>query len=209
LLPANSSVGLITAGPDGALWFTDANNIGRITTSGEIREYPIPTPNSRPSHITSGPDGALWFTEYDTNKIGRITTSGEITEYPIPTPTSGVSGITTGPDGALWFTESAANKIGRLIIIPSTIPELIALVQDPPPGLPALLTSGLRYSLTTKLNAALVSINHASFFPACNKLDAFIYEVNSLAQANLFDASRATRLVAGAQAVERTLACRP
>jgi virginiamycin B lyase len=208
-LPPNSNVGLITAGPDGALWFTDANNIGRITTSGEITEYPIPTQNSGPSHIAAGPDGAIWFTEYDANQIGRITTSGEITEYPVPTPNSGVSGITTGPDGALWFTESAANKIGRLIVTPSTIPELIALVLDPPPGLPAPLTSGQQYSLIAKLNAVRVSLNHATVFPACNKLDAFIYEVNSLALASLVDPSTATRLVAGAQAVERTLACSP
>ena len=208
-LPANSSVGLITAGPDGALWFTDANNIGRIATTGEITEYPIPTPNSGPSHITAGPDGALWFTEYNANQIGRITTGGEITEYSIPTPNSGVSGITTGPDGALWFTESTANKIGRLIVMPSTIPDLIAIVRDPPPGLPALLSTARQYNLIAKLNAVQISINRGSVFPACNKLDAFIYEVKSLALARLIDPSAATRLVAGAQAIEGTLACSP
>ena len=30
----------ITNGPDGALWFTDGKNIGRITTSGQISEFP-------------------------------------------------------------------------------------------------------------------------------------------------------------------------
>jgi virginiamycin B lyase len=66
----------ITAGPDGALWFTEtiANKIGRITTTGELREFLLPAPNSLPSGITAGPDGALWFTESDNNggKIGRI-----------------------------------------------------------------------------------------------------------------------------------------
>ena len=35
----------ITAGPDGALWFTDGGDesIGRITTDGQISEYPIGT----------------------------------------------------------------------------------------------------------------------------------------------------------------------
>jgi streptogramin lyase len=34
----------IVAGPDGALWFTEkgANNVGRITTAGQITEFPIP-----------------------------------------------------------------------------------------------------------------------------------------------------------------------
>ena len=66
-----------TAGPDGALWFTETNGnkIGRITTSGRFTEFTIPTPNSNPVGITAGPDGALWFAESDGNNIGRITTA--------------------------------------------------------------------------------------------------------------------------------------
>ncbi|MBI5848148.1 MAG: choice-of-anchor D domain-containing protein [Nitrospirae bacterium] len=118
----------ITSGPDGALWFTEAdgNKIGRITTAGVITEYTIPTAASAPSIITAGPDGALWFTEYGGNKIGRITTAGVITEYPVPTVASSPYGITTGPDGALWFTEYGGNKIGRIttagVITEYTIP---------------------------------------------------------------------------------------
>ena len=61
--------GAITAGPDGALWFTGnigSNGvnglIGRITTAGAITEFPIPS-GSTAMDITAGPDGALWFTE--------------------------------------------------------------------------------------------------------------------------------------------------
>jgi virginiamycin B lyase len=105
----------ITAGPDGALWFTEgtANKIGRITTAGSFTEYPVPTPNSGLDPITAGPDGALWFTEGFAQKIGRITTSGLITEFPVPSSASPY-GITAGPDGALWFTENLANNIGRI-----------------------------------------------------------------------------------------------
>ena len=41
---AGSYPGSITAGPDGALWFTEGagNKIGRITTAGVITEYPVP-----------------------------------------------------------------------------------------------------------------------------------------------------------------------
>ena len=93
----------ITAGPDGALWFTEraGNRIGRITTPGAITEYPIPTAGARPFGITVGPDGALWFTE--SGQIGRITTAGVITEYRLPGVGSPAR-ITAGPDGALWFT---------------------------------------------------------------------------------------------------------
>src|SRR6476469_4297796 len=65
----------ITAGPDGALWFTEsfANRIGRITTNGVISEFPLPVAGSAPVAITRGPDGALWFTETSTTRsaIGR------------------------------------------------------------------------------------------------------------------------------------------
>ena len=46
----------ITAGPDGALWFTEAgtggtSKIGRITTAGAITEFPLPTAFSSPQEI--------------------------------------------------------------------------------------------------------------------------------------------------------------
>jgi streptogramin lyase len=108
----------IFPGPDGALWFTEnkTNKIGRITTSGAVTEFTIPTANSGAEGIAAGPDGALWFTENKANQIGRITTSGAVTEYATPTPGSLPAGITAGPDGALWFTESgnAVNSIGRI-----------------------------------------------------------------------------------------------
>jgi len=106
----------ITAGPDGALWFTEYGGykIGRITTAGVSTEYPVPTASSQPEGIAAGPDGAVWFTEYGGDKIGRITTAGFIIEYPVPTAKSGPSGIGAGPDGALWFTEFRGDKIGRI-----------------------------------------------------------------------------------------------
>jgi streptogramin lyase len=59
---AGSGPAVITAGPDGALWFADTlgNKIGRITTNGVITEFPTPTVTSQPAGITTGPDGALW-----------------------------------------------------------------------------------------------------------------------------------------------------
>ena len=110
--------GAIAAGPDQALWFTGSDglvgSIGRITTTGDLTQYPTLTTDSFPQAITAGPDGAMWFTESGANNIGRITTAGVLQEYPIPTPYSYPIGIVAGPDGALWFTESAANQIGRI-----------------------------------------------------------------------------------------------
>jgi virginiamycin B lyase len=75
----------ITTGPDAALWFTEAscirqpgsrcivgNKIGRITTTGLVTEFTIPSDGSGPHSITTGPDGALWFTEYYESRVGRL-----------------------------------------------------------------------------------------------------------------------------------------
>jgi hypothetical protein len=60
----------ITAGSDGALWFTDTPHkfaspppsppsIGRITTDGAITLFPIPDA-AQASDLTAGPDGNVW-----------------------------------------------------------------------------------------------------------------------------------------------------
>src|SRR6266704_3476957 len=67
----------VTPGPDGNVWFTEANshNIGRITPIGTITEFPLPTTDTSLTSITSGPDGNLWFTEVGyPSRVGRSTT---------------------------------------------------------------------------------------------------------------------------------------
>lgn len=117
----------LATGPDGALWFTwvlgGANNnlVGRMTTTGTVTTYTLPTQNAQPIGIAAGADHALWVTENIGNSVARITTNGTITEYSIPTSNGNSfvrygnpNGITTGPDGALWFVEQYGNKIGRI-----------------------------------------------------------------------------------------------
>ena len=107
----------IATGPDGNLWFTDAgsNEIGRITTTGAITKFPVPTAASGVHGIIAGPDGNLWFTENLANKFAKITTAGVVTELAcIPTAASGPTNITVGGDGRLWLTETSAGKIARV-----------------------------------------------------------------------------------------------
>ena len=119
--------GDITTGPDHSIWFTEPGTntqngkIGRITPSGTITEFPMPTPKTQPFGITNGPDGNLWFTAVDYNsfkgQVGRITPTGKVSIFPLP---SGFYSpyIAAGPDGNLWFTESDLDgwndKIGRI-----------------------------------------------------------------------------------------------
>jgi streptogramin lyase len=116
----------ITKGPDGNVWFTEVQvskiapyarsggKIGRISPSGLIAEFSIPTANALPQGISGGPDGNLWFTETKANQIAKITPAGSVSELAIPTINSGTVGITSGPDGNIWFTETATSKVGKL-----------------------------------------------------------------------------------------------
>src|SRR3954470_20389799 len=104
----------IAAGPDGNLWFTESDRVGRITPAGVVTEFSTGiTPGAGLAGIAAGPDGNLWFTESD--RVGRITPAGVVTEFSTGiTPGAGLAGIAAGPDGNLWFTEHAANRVARI-----------------------------------------------------------------------------------------------
>ncbi len=89
-----------------------ANKIGRVTTTGTVTEFPIPTPNASPNDLALGADSNVWFTEQSASSLGRIDSSGHVTEFPVP---ADPYGIARGPDGNLWFTEQQAGKIGRFL----------------------------------------------------------------------------------------------
>jgi len=63
----------ITAGPDGALWFTGVTSIGRLTTAGVFTTYER-NGLSFMHGITAGPRGTVWFTDPAAGSIGRIAT---------------------------------------------------------------------------------------------------------------------------------------
>lgn len=113
LLPnTDSAPGSIVVGPDGALWFTEyfANRIGRITPSGELREFPLPRPGG---DIAVGPDGNLWIAapgSADSGAVLRMTPAGEVrTVY-----RGEVQGpLASGPDGRIWFA-NGYGTIGRV-----------------------------------------------------------------------------------------------
>ena len=117
----SSTPGGITAGSDGALWFTQMSTgqIGRITTAGIVTEFTTPCgveTNGTYSSILQGPiisgsDGNLWFwcsaTSSSTSPIYKLTPSGQFTAYSLPINykpyAQGDSGFTLGPDGSIWF----------------------------------------------------------------------------------------------------------
>ncbi len=114
-VPNITSTTPLTLAPDGNLWFAqnEPNNtleIGRITPSGVVTEFPVASTGSLSEELTLGPDGNLWFSTHDS--IDRITTSGAITAFPLPSGSAVPGGLTVGSDGNLWFTLSNESPTG-------------------------------------------------------------------------------------------------
>jgi streptogramin lyase len=135
----------LTRGPDGALWFTEtiANKIGRITTTGSLTEFPIPTADGGPRGIARGPDGNLWFTQSNFQKIGRITPTGTITDF--PSGTGLPNGIALGPDGNLWFTANAPTEVAAGLGLIGSISPAGVVEESPLPtpyANPVAITAG-------------------------------------------------------------------
>jgi virginiamycin B lyase len=80
-----------------------------------IKEWEVPTPNSRPHDPTVAPDGSLWYTGQRTNKLGRLDPqTGQFKEYPLKPPGSGPHGLVADREGNIWFTVIAKGYVGKL-----------------------------------------------------------------------------------------------
>jgi streptogramin lyase len=108
----------IVLGPDGKLWFTEANvdQIGRVTPGNPpvIDEFDLPAGFTSPFNITVGHDGKIWFTcSNGAGALCRINPND-------PTDKEGkggynlqgqAAGIAAGPDGAMWLGGQTASVI--------------------------------------------------------------------------------------------------
>jgi len=80
-----------------------------------IREWDVPTPNSRPHDPEVAPDGALWYTGQLANKLGRLDPkTGVIKEFVLKTADSGPHGLVADKEGNIWYTANFKAYIGKL-----------------------------------------------------------------------------------------------
>ena len=80
-----------------------------------IKEFDLPTANSRPHDPALAPDGSLWYTGQMANKLGRLDPKTRtIKEFPLKTPDSGAHGLVADHDGNIWFTAIFKHYIGKL-----------------------------------------------------------------------------------------------
>jgi hypothetical protein len=143
---------VITSGPDGNLWFVEANAgvIGRISTAGAILEFRI-TRGLLGTGLSAGSDGNLWFTTQLPGRIGRITPIGAIVDFSSldsSTLLSTPSGIVDGPDGRMWYLEGRGDdQVARFSPVSLTIS----------PGSSALVTTQ-HFDLTLRIFTAGLGI---------------------------------------------------
>src|SRR5712692_1493189 len=102
--------GWITAGPDGAIWFTVSDGIARMTTSGTFSV--VWKGANYPGAITTGRDGNLWFTVPYSDEVGRLTPSGHATLFRIAT--NCYPGEIGPGAGFLWVTCQNLSLVYRI-----------------------------------------------------------------------------------------------
>ena len=119
------------------VWFTEinSNKIGMFNpNTEEFKEFPIPTPSSRPHGLVSDIHGNIWFTEVGAAKIGKLDPVTEIMEeFPTPTTNAGPHTPIFADENTLWFTEQSASQIGKMNITTGHIQEFETLTESANP----------------------------------------------------------------------------
>jgi len=80
-----------------------------------IKEWPVPTPGSRPHDPMYAPDGSVWYTGQMANVLGRFDPkTQQFKEFHLKTPDSGPHGLIPDSAGNVWFTANFKAYIGKL-----------------------------------------------------------------------------------------------
>ena len=108
----------ITAGPDGANWFTNPfdRTLRPTTAAGLGAAVPL---GASAFELATGSDGALWAG--GVNRILRATPGGDVSTLLASIGIPG--GVTAGPDGGVWFTEPSRDRIARLATLATFLVE--------------------------------------------------------------------------------------
>ena len=112
---ANAGPFGVAVDAQGTVWATlqHANKLVRISPSGEMTEFALPTRHSGPGDVAVDATGAVWILELGANKVARFA-AGRFEEFLVPTPNAGITALAVAPDGSAWFTELRAHKLGRV-----------------------------------------------------------------------------------------------
>ncbi len=105
----------IVSGSDGALWYIANYTLGRVSMSGEFKEFALPRDFGFSGSIAAGADGTLWVTM---GKDGRyqllkVTLPADATASPLITtvalPSTALETMAAAPDGSLWVATAVTS----------------------------------------------------------------------------------------------------
>lgn len=103
----------IVAGRDGNIWFAEEANgvarIGRITPTGDLAEYVLPS-GSSPVALAAGPDG-IAFVGHPTATLGIVSYQGKVSALNFKTNID-IKSIAYDSNGSLWY--AGCDGVGRL-----------------------------------------------------------------------------------------------
>ena len=95
----------IAFGADGNIWYSMVQGewVGRMTTSGTTRDFPLPRHPTADSGVTAGPDNALWFG--GNAGVLRLTPPDQIGNWSTRSFATGpATDLTFDLEGNLWYT---------------------------------------------------------------------------------------------------------
>jgi RHS repeat-associated protein len=131
VLPSSWTLGDITAGPDGRVWFGSTDTaLTAMAADGSYTSYtwPIYPGGYGPNYLRPDASGAIVFANQNGGAIGRMTITGSVSFTSVPSgyPTDGLA---IAADGTIWFSEPAGNKIGMLPGGPGQFPPSVPAAQ--------------------------------------------------------------------------------
>ena len=129
-------------GPDGAVWFTLAGAMGRVSADGRVTVFG--TRRLDPFGTAANLDGELWFLDARRDIVSRIDMAGHMRVVSKAFPKGATLwGIATGGDGNLWITEAGVDAIARMTL-DGRVTQIARLPHD---SFPTQITAGSDGSL--------------------------------------------------------------
>ncbi|MEY2454096.1 MAG: virginiamycin lyase [Acidimicrobiaceae bacterium] len=106
-----TSLGRLTVGSDGRVWFTSAPTatVGAVDLLGTVSTYHVPAAPSNAYLPALDADGNVWFAEWGTATVHIVTPSGLFFSSSFA---ENVNAMTHGADGELWYAYADSSGEG-------------------------------------------------------------------------------------------------
>mgnify|MGYP001001528927 CR=1 FL=1 len=114
-LPVGTGVASMVVAADGTAWFSAqfSGSVGRVSPSGQVSLFELPTKGAQPLGLALHPDGSAWAADQSGARLGRVAPDGTPTEIPLPKDGGEPTGVAVGKDGTVWFSLTSTSRLGR------------------------------------------------------------------------------------------------